>query len=58
MEGIDRYVPKMVIREKKKNERFNRCELARLLFARVLHNAQRQNLYRSRRGKKLHVFST
>ena len=24
-EGIDRYVPKMVIREKKRNEWFNRC---------------------------------
>ena len=30
MEGIDRYVPKKVIREKKKNEWFNRCELTRL----------------------------
>ena len=30
-DGIDRYVPKMVVSEKKKNEWFNRrCELARL----------------------------
>ena len=48
MEGIDRYVPKMVTREKKENECFNR----RYEFA-ILEKEKTWNKWRKKAGRNL-----